>query len=187
MEQNGQFVVERHRLLTDLVGLFALLETLVEIGLAFGMIEFSRRVVFLAHGCIRFSLQLIKHVEEVSKLMEIVTHPHCRFTSGLIARHQAKATVGGHAKAVKEVIVKRRKMRSPGLGGAIRSQLDVEDGRALCVNGDQNGRVDGKELIAEIKHDGLRCHGQGRGQSTAIALEQCTERAHGVWLVVQLL
>jgi hypothetical protein len=57
----------------------------------------------------------------------------------------------------------------------------------LCVNGDQNGRVDGKKRIAEVKHDGLRCHGQGRGQSTAIALDPCTERAHGVGLVVQLL
>ena len=34
-------------------------------------------------------------------------------------------------------------------------QLDVEDRRASRINRDQNGRVDGENLIAEIKHPGL--------------------------------
>ena len=84
-------------------------------------------------------------------------------------------------------IVKLFKMRSPGLGRAIRSQLDVEDGRALRVNGDQNGNVAGKNLIAEIKHNGLRYHGQGRRQSTTVTLEAFAERAHRVGLVSQVL
>ena len=129
----------------------------------------------------------MQHVEEVLKLTARVTPPQGLFASGSIARHQAKAAIGGHAEAVKEVSVKLFKMRFPGLGGAIRRQFAVEAGRALRVNGDQNGGVAGKNLIAEIKHDGRRCHGQGRRQRPTIPLAECAERAHGVGLVSQVL
>ena len=56
MEENIELVVDRHRLFTDLVRLFVLLETLVKIGLAFGMSKFLSGFVFLANGRIGFSL-----------------------------------------------------------------------------------------------------------------------------------
>src|SRR3989454_12439499 len=117
MEQNVELVVERHCVLTGLVHLFVLVETLVQIRLAFRMSEFLCGFVFLPNGRIGFSLQLMQQGEEVLKLVEIVTHSQGFFTSGVIACHQAHTAIGGHAEAVKEVSVQRSKMRSPSLGG----------------------------------------------------------------------
>jgi hypothetical protein len=53
------------------------------------------------------------------------------------------------------------KMPLPGLGRAIGSQLDFEDGGTLRINRDQDGGPDGKNLIAEIKHHFLLGHREG--------------------------
>ena len=50
-----------------------------------------------------------------------------------------------------------------------------------------NGRVDGKNLIAEIKDDFLRLRGKGGGERLTITWEEVAERAHRVGLVVQSL
>jgi len=42
--------------------------------------------------------------------MELITHPQGLLTSGVIARDQAYAAIGGHAEAVEAVIVKGFKM-----------------------------------------------------------------------------
>ena len=53
------------------------------------------------------------------------------------------------------VLLKCGKMRSPGLSRAIWSQFNVEDRGAVRINRDQNGLVEGENLITEIKHPGL--------------------------------
>jgi hypothetical protein len=55
-------------------------------------------------------------------------------------------------KADEMVLLKRCKMCSPGLSGAICGQCKVEDGGALRINRDHNGLVESENLIAEIKH-----------------------------------
>jgi hypothetical protein len=56
MEEQIELIVSCYGLLTSLVRLFILLETLLQIGLAFGMIELFSSVVFLPNGRIGFSL-----------------------------------------------------------------------------------------------------------------------------------
>jgi hypothetical protein len=43
-------------------------------------------------------------VKEVSKLMKPITHPARVWASRLIARHEATATIGGHAEAVEAML-----------------------------------------------------------------------------------
>jgi len=74
---------------------------------------------------------------------------------------EANATIGGHADAVEAVLPEGFKMGFPGLGRAIRGQLDFEDGRTLRLNRDHDRLMAGKHLIAEIKHHGGRCHRKG--------------------------
>jgi len=138
-----------------MLGGVILLETLVKIGLAFGMGKLVRRIVCLVNGRIGFALSLMQQFEEVSKLVEIIRHPQDHVARGPVAGDEAQAPIRGHAKADELVILKCFKMRSPGLSRTVRGQLDVEDRRASRVNGDQNGRMDGKNLIAEIKHQCL--------------------------------
>src|SRR5918994_7224994 len=79
------------------------------------------------------------------------------------------------------------KMPLPGLGRAIGSQLDFENGGTLRINCDQDGGSDGKNLIAEIKHH-FRVGYRESGRDTApIVSEVFTEIAHGVRLVVEVL
>src|SRR6266436_3921578 len=151
MEQHVELIVLCDRLLTSLACLFILVQTLLQCGFTFGMIEFLRGVVFLAYGPVGFSLPLTAQGEEVVKFMELITHPQGLLTSGVIARDQAYAAIGGHAEAVEAVIVKGFKMGFPRRGRALRSQFDFQDGGAFSVNGNQNGLVSGKNLVAEIK------------------------------------
>ena len=95
-----------------------------------------RRVVFFANGGIGFALQLMQHLEEVAKLVEIIRHPQGHVARGLVAGYQAKPPIRGHAKAEELVLLKRVKMGSPGVSRPIGGQLDVEDCRAACVNSD---------------------------------------------------
>ena len=159
VEQHGELVVECHGLLTGVMRGVILVETLRQIGLAFGPGKLVRRIVFFANGGIGFALQLVQHREEVAKLVEIIRHPQGHVARGPVAGHEAQAPIGGQAQADELVVLKRFKMRSPGVSRPIRRQLDVEDRRAARVNGHQNGRVDGKNLIAEIKHHFVLCYG----------------------------
>ena len=126
-------------------------------------------------------------VKKVLKLMELVTHPEPILPSSLVAGLKADAPVGGHAKAVKTMRPEVLKMRVPGFGRAIGSQLDFEDGCTLRINRDQDGGSDGKYLIAEIKHHFLVGHGECGRDAAPIVSEVFTEIAHGVGLVVEVL
>src|SRR5262249_15511458 len=91
-------------------------------------------------------------MKELLKLMELITHPSAILASRLIAGHQPRAAIGGHANAVEEVMAEVFKVRFPGLSRAIRSQFDFEDRGTLRLQGDQDGDTDGKDFITEIKH-----------------------------------
>src|ERR1700693_3787696 len=108
-------------MLTSLGGLCILLETLVKSGVAFGMLPLLSGLVFFANGAVGFSLQLMQHVEEVSKRMEIITHPQRLVARCLIACDHPLAAIGGHADAVEAVILQRGKLGTPGLGRPVRS------------------------------------------------------------------
>src|SRR5256885_14131439 len=126
MEQEIELIVAGHGVLTRVVSLIIALETLVEMGLAFGVVDGGRGLGLFGNGGIGFALQLLASVTEVLKLMEPITHPARVWTSRLIAGHEANAT--------------------------IRGQLDFEDGRTLRLNRVQDRLMAGKNLIAEIKH-----------------------------------
>jgi len=53
------------------------------------------------------------------------------------------------------------------------------------VDGDSNGCVDGKNLIAEIQDDFLRCHQDSRGQSAPHVVQALAEIAHGMRVVLE--
>ena len=94
---------------------------------------------------------------------------------------------GGHTEALEVVVAEVVKMGLPGLGRALRGQLHVQDGRPLRLNRDEDGLMTGKNLIAQIKHPCVRCHREGRRQSTTVVLAACAEIPHGVGLVVEVL
>ena len=119
MKQNGQLVVECHGLLTGVMGGVIVLQTLLKIGLAFGVRKRPCRVVFLVNGRIGFALQLMQQLEEVSKLVEIIRHPQGHIAGGLVTGHESRAPIRGHAKAEELMILKRFEMCFPGLSRAI--------------------------------------------------------------------
>ena len=161
MEDEIKLIVACHGLLTRMVGPCIVLETRVQIGLAFSIVERVRGLVLLGNGRIGFALQLAAPVKEGLKLMKSVTHPSRVLASRLIAGNEANAPIRGHADAVEAVLPEVFKMGFPGLGRAIRGQLDFEDGRTLRLNRDQDGLMAGKNLIAEIKHHCGLCHRKG--------------------------
>ena len=130
-------------------------------GLAFGVVEGDRGLSLFGNGGIGFAFQLLASVKEVLKLMEPITHPSRVLASQSIAGNEANATIRGHANAVEAVLPEVFKMGFPGLGRAIRGQLDFEDGRTLRLNRDQDRLMAGKNLIAEIKHHFGLCHREG--------------------------
>src|SRR2546425_224186 len=116
MEQEIELIVSCDGVLTRVVGVFIVLKTLVQMGLAFGVVACVRGCVLLGNSRIGFALQLAAPVKEVSKLMKPITHPACILARRLIARHEATATIGGHADAVEVVLAEVVKMGFPGLG-----------------------------------------------------------------------
>ena len=104
MEQEIELIVSCYGLLTRVVGVFIVLEPLVQMGLAFGVVECLRGFVLLGNGRISFALQLAAPVKEVSKLMKPITHPSRVLAHRVIARHEATATIGGHADTVEVVL-----------------------------------------------------------------------------------
>ena len=148
MEQEIELIVAGHGVLTRVMSLFIALETLVQMGLAFGVVEGGRGLGLLGNGGIGFALQLVAPVKEVLKLMKPITHPSRVLARRVIARHEAKATIGGHANAVEAMSAQVIKMGFPGLGRAIGGQLNFQDGRTLRLNRDQDGLMAGKNLIA---------------------------------------
>jgi hypothetical protein len=187
MEPHVALIVLCERVLTSWACLFILVQTLLQGGFTLGRIEFLRGVICLAYGPVGFALPLTAQGEEVVTGMALVTHPQGLLTSGVRARDQAYAAIGGHAEAVEAVIVKGFKRGFPRRGRALRSQCDFQDGGAFGVNGNQNRLVRSKNLVAEIQHDFCRPHCQGRGERLAIALEKCTEIAPRVGLIVEAL
>src|SRR5439155_25878562 len=104
MEQEIELIVSCHGVLTRKMGAFIVLETLVQMGLTFGVVECFRGLVLLGNGRIGCALQLAAPVKEVSKLMKPITYPARVLARPLIARHEATATIGGHADAVEAMI-----------------------------------------------------------------------------------
>ena len=155
MTQHGPLVVECQGLLAGVVCGFILLQTLLESGLAFGTRQLLYGGVFFANGGIGFAFQLMEHLTEVTKLVEIIRHPQGHVARSPVTGNEAQPPIRGQAKAEEMVVLKRFKMRSPGVSRPIRRQLNIDDRRAACVNGHQNGCVDGENLIAEIKHQRL--------------------------------
>src|SRR5712691_12361630 len=120
MEQEIKLIVSCHGVLTRVMGPFIVLEALVQIGLAFGVVERVRGLILLGNGRIRFALQLAAAVKEVLKLMKPVTHPARVWARRSRAPNEAKATIGGHADAVATVLAHVVTRGFPGLGRAIR-------------------------------------------------------------------
>ena len=187
MQQEIELIVARYGLLTRVVGVFIVLKTLVQMGLAFGVVERVRGFVLLGKSRIGFALQWAAPVKEVLKLMKPVTHPSRVWARRVITRHQAKAPIGGHADAVEAMIAQVVKMGFPGRGRAIGGQLNFQDGRALRLKRDQDGLMAGKNLIAQRKHHFVRCHREGRRQRSTVVLEAFTEIPHGIGLVLEVL
>jgi len=187
MEEEIELIVSGYGLLTRVMGVFIVLKTLAQMGLAFGVVERVRGLVLLGNGRISFAFQLVTPIKEVLKLMKPITHPSRVLARCVIARHEAKATIGGHADAVEAMIAQVVKMGFPGLGRAIGGQLNFQDGRALGLNRDQDGLMAGKNLIAQIKYYFVFCHGESRRQSSPVGVEAFTEIPHGIGLVLEVL
>ena len=149
--------------------------------------ERVRGLVLLGNGRIGFALQLAAPIKEVLKLMKPITHPARVLARRVIARHEATATIGGHANAVEAMSAQVIKMGFPGLGRAIGGQLNFQDGRAVRLNRDQDGLMAGKNLIAQIKHHCVFCHRESRRQNSTVVLEAFTEIPHGIGLVLEVL
>src|SRR5262245_11435967 len=96
-----------------------LVETLGQIGLAFGTSKLLRRVVFLTNGGIGCALPWMPPLEEVTKLVEIIRHPQGPVARGLVAGYQAQPPIRGHAKAEELVLLKRFAMGAPGVSRPI--------------------------------------------------------------------
>jgi hypothetical protein len=186
MEQEIELIVSCHGLLTRVVGAFIALEPLVQMGLAFGVVECVRGFVLLGNGCVGFALQLAAPIKEVLKFMKPITHPACVLARRVITRHETKATIGGHAEAVEAMSAQVVKMGFPGLGRAIRGELHLQNGRALRLNRDQDGLMASKNLIAQIKHHRVLCHRKGRRQNSTVVLEAFTEIPYGIGLVLEV-
>jgi hypothetical protein len=119
VEQYGQLVVECHGLLTGAMRGFMVLETLVKIGLAFGTVKLLCCVVFLVHGRIGFAFSLMQHREEGAQRVEILRPPQGHVAGGVRAGHEAQPPIRGQAKAEEMVVLKRFKMRLPGVSRTI--------------------------------------------------------------------
>jgi hypothetical protein len=187
MKHEIELIVSGDGVLTRVVGVLIVLETLVQMGLALGAVECVRGFVLLGKGRIGFALQLAAPVKEVLKLMKPITDPSRVLARRVIARHEAKAPIGGHADAVEAMSTQVVKMGFPGLGRAIRGELHFQHGRALRLNRDQDGLMAGKNLIAQIQHHFVRCHRERRRQRRTVVLEAFTEIPHGIGLVLEVL
>ena len=187
LEQEIELIVACYGVLTRVVGVFIGLKTLGQMRRACGVVERVHGFVLLGNSRIGFALQWAAPVQEVSQRMQSITHPSRVLARRVIARHEATATIGGHADAVEVVLAEVVKMGFPGLGRALRGQWHVQHGRALRLNRDQEGLMAGKNLIAQLKHHFVLCHREGRRQSSTVVLEAFTEIPHGIGLVVDVL
>src|SRR2546427_3536020 len=187
MEQESELIVACDGVLTRMMGVCVVVETRVEMGLAFGVVEWVRGRVLLGHGRLGFALQWAAPVQEVPKRRKPITHPARVLARRMRASHEAPSPIGGHAEAVEAVRTEGFKMGLPGLGRALRGQLYVQDGRTLRLNRAQEGLMAGKNLIAEIQPHFGRFQRGGRRQSRAVVVEACTAISHGgrlVWAVL---
>src|SRR4030095_15949045 len=97
MEQERRLIVSCYSLLTSVVGVFIVLEALVQMGLAFGAVECVRGFVLLGNGRIGFALQLAAPVKEVLKFMKTTTPPARFWARRVLPRHEATAPIRDHA------------------------------------------------------------------------------------------
>src|ERR1700675_357095 len=128
MEQEIELIVSYDGLLTRVMGAFIVLETLVQIRLTFGVVECLRGLVLLGNSRIGFALQLTAPVKKVLKLVKPIAHPPRVWARRVIARHEATAPIRGHPEAVEVVVAEVVTMGLPGLGRALRGQLNFQDG-----------------------------------------------------------
>src|SRR2546429_8526894 len=73
MEQEIELIVSCYGLLTRVAGGFIVVEALVQMGLAFGVVGCVRGFVLLGNGRIGFALQLAAPVKEGLKFMKPIT------------------------------------------------------------------------------------------------------------------
>jgi hypothetical protein len=95
LEQESELIVSCYGVLTRVVGVFIVLETLGQMGRAVGVVEGGRGFVLFGNGRLGFALQLAAPVKEVLKRMKPITHPARVLARRVIARHEATATIGG--------------------------------------------------------------------------------------------
>jgi hypothetical protein len=187
MEQESELLVACPGWLTRGLGVCIALERLVQMGLAFGVVEWVRGCVLLGQGGVSFALQWAAPVQEVLQCMTPLTHPACVLARRVITRHETQATIGGHADAVEAMSAHVVTRGFPGLGRALRGSLHLQHGRAVRRNRDQEGLMAGQNLIPQIKHPGGLCQRQGRRQSPPGVLEACTELSYGIGLGLDVL
>jgi len=138
MEQEIKLIVLCHGVLTRVVGPFIVLEPLGQIGLAFALWNMCA-----ASSSLQWPHTLCAPVGGAGQ-RGLETHetghtPIARLGTPRDSRHQAKATIGGHADAVEAMIAQVVKMGFPGLGPSDPRPVEFQNGRALRLNRDQMG------------------------------------------------
>ena len=106
MKQHGPLVVEC-RACSQACAVSSC-QTLLESGLAFGTRKLLYGGVFFANGGIGFAFQLMEHLTEVTKLVEIIRHPQGQRTQPS-NRQRGPAPDPSQAKAEEMVVLKRFK------------------------------------------------------------------------------
>lgn len=187
MAQAIELIVACHGVLTRMMGACIVVETLVQIGRTCGVVACLCGLVFLGNGRRGGALQWTAPVKEVLKRVQPIPHPPRVLARRVRARHEAPATIGGHTEALEAVRAEVGTMGFPGLGRALRGQLNVQDGRTVCLNRDPDGLMAGKNLIAQIHHHCVLWQREGRRQRSTVVLAAFTAIPHGVGLVVAVL
>jgi hypothetical protein len=101
------------------VGSFILLQTLLQIGFAFGVGKFLSGFILSRYSTIGLALKLVTTVIQVLKLVELITHPKPILASSLVASFETDTSVRGHAKTLKAMGPELFKIVFPGRGRAI--------------------------------------------------------------------
>src|SRR2546428_2825487 len=143
MEQEIEVIGARSGVLTRMMGVCRVLETLVEMGLACGVVACLRRLVLRGNGRIGFALQWAAPVKEVATRMKPITPPARVLARRMRARHEATSPSGGHAEAVEAVRAEGVTMGVPRLRRALRGQWACHDGRTVRLHPDHEGLTAG--------------------------------------------
>src|SRR5262247_2153903 len=83
MEQEIKLIVARYGLLARMMGVFIVWETLVEMGLAFGVVECFRRLVLLRNWTLAFFAALRWLTQKALQNRQVIGHLYYLLTHGL--------------------------------------------------------------------------------------------------------